>query len=53
LDYKDWEKGLNFYISKLHRDPVYLEKIRVLKLNMNNGRSLFNWSHHKNSIYKF
>lgn len=52
LDYKDWEKALNFYINKLHKDPKYLEKIRLLKENMNTGRSKFNWSHHENSIYK-
>lgn len=52
LDYKDWEKALNLYENKLHRNPIYLEKIRILKLNMNNGRSIFDWSHHSNSIYE-
>lgn len=52
LDYKDWEKALNFYIGKLHRDPAYLAKIRSLKLNMNIGRNVFNWDHIENSIYK-
>lgn len=52
LDYKDWEKALNLYISKLHRDPIYLAKIKTLKLNMNTGRSVFNWYHIENSIYK-
>nr|UEX92757.1 LAGLIDADG endonuclease [Ophiocordyceps lanpingensis] len=52
LDYKDWEKALNLYEKKLHRNPIYLEKIRTLKFNMNNGRSLFNWSHLENTIYK-
>ena len=52
LDYKDWEEALNFYINKLHKDPKHLEKIRLLKQNMNTGRTKFNWSHHENSIYK-
>lgn len=52
LDYRDWEKALDLYEKKLHRNPVYLEKIRTLKLNMNNSRSIFNWSHLENTIYK-
>ena len=52
LDYKDWEKALNFYLKKLHRDPEHLEKIRSLKEKMNTGRTEFNWSHLENSIYK-
>lgn len=48
LDFKDWEKALSLYKKKLHRDPVYLDKIRILKLNMNTGRSSFNWSHLEN-----
>jgi hypothetical protein len=52
LDYKDWEKALNFYVNKLHKDPEHLEKIKSLKENMNTRRTKFNWSHLENSIYK-
>jgi hypothetical protein len=52
LDFKCWEKALNFYINKLYKDPKHLEKIRFLKENMNISRTEFNWSHHENSIYK-
>lgn len=52
LDFKNWEKALNLYILKLHRDPIYLEEIRNLKLSMNTGRTEFNWEHLENSIYK-
>lgn len=52
LDFKNWEKALNLYVQKLHRDPIYLEEIRNLKLNMNTKRTEFNWDHINNSIYK-
>jgi len=52
LDFKNWEKALNLYVQKLHRDPVHLEEIRNLKLNMNTKRTEFNWDHINNSIYK-
>ena len=47
LDFKDWETAHNIYTNKLHKDPIQLEKIRKLKVNMNNGRTYFSWSHHK------
>jgi hypothetical protein len=47
LDFKDWETANNIYINKLHKDPIQYEKIRELKANMNNGRTSFSWSHHK------
>lgn len=47
LDFKDWETANNIYINKLHKDPIQYEKIRKLKANMNNGRTYFSWSHHK------
>jgi len=52
LDFKIWEQSLSYFIKKLHRDPVYFEKIRQLKSNMNTRRTKFNWDHHKNDIYK-
>nr|QJT69013.1 LAGLIDADG endonuclease [Fusarium asiaticum]QJT69241.1 LAGLIDADG endonuclease [Fusarium asiaticum]QJT69300.1 LAGLIDADG endonuclease [Fusarium asiaticum] len=52
LDFKDWEKALNLYLKKLHRDPKYLEEIRNLKLGMNRGRDKFNVDHINNSIYR-
>ncbi len=52
LDFKIWEESLSYFIKKLHRDPMYLEKIRELKSNMNTKRTKFNWDHHKNDIYK-
>ena len=53
LDFKNWEKALDLYIQKLHRFPLYLEEIKNLKLNMNNGRNTFNWDHINNSLYKY
>lgn len=52
LDFKNWEKALNIYLIKLHRDPKYLEEIKNLKLSMNNKRTQFNWDHLNNPIYK-
>jgi len=52
LDFKNWEEALSYFIIKLHRDPIYFEKIRILKLSMNTKRTFFNWDHHKNTIYK-
>lgn len=46
LDFKDWETAHYIYINKLHKDPVQLDKIRGLKVNMNNGRTYFSWAHH-------
>lgn len=51
LDFKDWEKANEIYTNKLHKDPILYEKIRLLKLNMNNKRSTFSWSHHITDIY--
>lgn len=51
LDFKDWEAANNIYINKLHKDPIQLEKIRNIKENMNNGRVLFSWDHHRVKIY--
>jgi hypothetical protein len=51
LDYKDWEKAYYIYTSKLHKDPVYYEQVKVLKLNMNKNRTSFSWSHHKSATY--
>lgn len=50
LDFKDWETANNIYINKLHKDPIQFEKIRELKVNMNNGRTKFSWSHHKHLL---
>ena len=50
LDFKDWQTAHNIYTNKLHKDPIQLEKIRELKVNMNNGRTYFSWSHHKHLL---
>lgn len=51
LDFKDWETGNIIYVNKLHRDWTQYEKIRSLKYNMNNRRTLFTWFHHDQNIY--
>jgi hypothetical protein len=47
LDFRDWETGYYIFINKLHKDPAQYEIIRELKAHMNNGRTSFSWSHHK------
>lgn len=51
LDFIDWEKALYMHKDKLHKDPIYFEKIRELKLNMNSNRTFFSWNHHTTDIY--
>lgn len=51
LDFKDWETGNKIYVNKLHRNLTQYEKIRSLKYNMNNRRTLFTWFHHDQNIY--
>lgn len=47
LDFRDWETAYYIFINKLHKDPAQYEIIRELKAHMNNGRTSFSWSHHK------
>nr|YP_009240546.1 LAGLIDADG endonuclease [Pyronema omphalodes]AMO66518.1 LAGLIDADG endonuclease [Pyronema omphalodes] len=51
LDFKDWEVANNIYINKLHKDPVQYEKMKSLKENMNNRRTVFSWAHHSSIVY--
>lgn len=50
LDFRDWETGYHIFINKLHKDPAQYVIIRELKAHMNNGRTYFSWSHHKQII---
>jgi uncharacterized protein YvpB len=47
LDFRDWETAYHIFINKLHKDQAQYEIIRELKAHMNNGRTSFSWSHHK------
>ena len=46
LDFKDWEKAYHLYETKLYKDPIHFEEMRVLKSGMNNSRTVFSWNHH-------
>ncbi len=51
LDYLDWKKGVEIIEQKEHKLDIGLDKIKLLKSNMNNNRKHFTWNH-LNSLYE-
>lgn len=47
LDYKDWEKAATLILSNDHYTEQGMNKIDLLKNNMNLKRTYFNWDHLK------
>ena len=47
LDYKDWEKATTLILNNSHYTEQGLNKIDLLKNNMNLKRTYFNWDHLK------
>lgn len=45
LDYLDWIAAHNLVVAKLTRTPEGTAQLTKLKVGMNNGRTLFDWSH--------
>lgn len=48
LDYNDWLIVLNFFKLKYQKKEDFIEKILLIKSNMNQKRVIFNWDHLQN-----
>lgn len=48
LDYKDWLKILDYFKSSSHKPTNFIKEIILIKSNMNNNRTEFNWDHLNN-----
>jgi hypothetical protein len=45
LDYKDWNKVLDYFKSGTFKHKIYIEEIISIKSNMNDARTVFTWDH--------